>query len=196
MSEQQIAGLQALLDHLRHATDTDQAEVSLETLLEAVGRRAFAPLLLLVGLLLFSPLSGIPTFPTLMALIAGLVSLQMLAGRQDFWLPGWLLARRLDRQRLLQVLTWLDSPARITDRMLRPRLLPLVHGPAERLMALLCFLLALLLPITEVVPFSSSMAGLAFLAFGLSLAAFDGVLALVAYLFVACTLALLALLWT
>jgi hypothetical protein len=57
MSEQQIAGLQALLDHLRRATDTDAAEVSVEALLEAIGRRAFAPMLLLVGVLLFSPVN-------------------------------------------------------------------------------------------------------------------------------------------
>lgn len=196
MSEQHIAGLEALLDHLRRATDTDELEVTVEDLLEAVGRRSFAPMLLLVGVLLFSPLSGIPTFPSLMALIVSLVALQMLCGRRYFWLPRWLLARSLDRERLLQVLGWLDSPARVMDRVLQPRLLPLVRGPAERLIALLCLLLALALPITEVVPFSSSMAGLAFLAFGLSLAAFDGALALVAYLFVATTVMLVAVLWS
>lgn len=71
---------------------------------------------------------------------------------------------------------------------------PLLRRPAERLMVLLCFLLALALPITEVVPFSSSMAGLAFLTFVLSLAALDGALAIVAYLLVASTVTLVAML--
>jgi len=195
MSEHQIANLEVLIDHLRRAADTDDRDVTVESLLEAVGRRSFAPLLLLVGVLLFSPLSGIPTFPTLMALITSLVTLQMLLGRHYFWLPRWLLDRRLDRDRLRQLLAWVDAPARLTDRVLRPRLLTLVRRPAERLTALLCFLLALALPITEVVPFSSSVAGVAFLAFGLALVAFDGALALVAYLLVASTATLLVLLW-
>ena len=196
MSEQPIADLEALLDHLRRATDTDEREITVEDLLAAVGRRSFAPMLLLVGVQLFSPLSGIPTFPSLMAVIVSLVAVQMLCGRRYFWLPRWLLARGIDRGSLLRVLGWLDSPARIMDRLLQPRLLPLVRGPAERLTALLCLLLAFGLPITEVVPFSSSMAGLALLAFGLSLAASDGALALIAYLFVAITVTLLAVLWS
>lgn len=195
MAEQQIANLEELLDHLRRAVEADEREVTVERLLEAVGSRSFAPLMLLAGVLLVSPLSGIPTFPTLMAVMVGTVTLQMLCGRCYFWLPRWLLHRHFDRDRLLQVFGWLESPARVTDRVLRPRLPALLRGPAERLIALPCFLLALALPVTEVVPFSSSMAGVAFLAFGLSLAARDGALALVAYLFVAFTLAMLASLW-
>jgi hypothetical protein len=195
MSDHQIGSLGELLVHIRSAADTGERDVTVEDLLEAVGRRSFAPLLLLVGLLLFSPLSGIPTFPSFMALLVSLVTVQMLVGRRYFWLPRLILDRRLDRARLLQVLGWLQSPARVTDRLLRPRLLPLVRGPAARLTALLCFLLALALPITEVVPFSSSMAGVAFLAFGLSLVAFDGALAIAAYLFVGGTATLLVALW-
>lgn len=195
MSEQQIGSLGELLGQIRQVADTDDRDVTVEHLLEAVGRRSFAPLLLLVGVLLFSPLSGIPTFPTLMALLVSLVTLQMLLGRRYFWLPRLLLDRRLDRERLLQVLGWLQPPARFTDRLLRPRLLPLVRGRAAQLTALPCFLLALALPLTEVVPFSSSMAGVAFLTFGLSLVAFDGALAIVAYLFVGGTATLLVSLW-
>lgn len=193
--EQQIGSLGGLLGQIRLAADTDERQVTVEELLEAVGRRSFAPLLLLVGVLLFSPLSGIPTFPTQMALIVSLVTVQMLFGRRYFWLPRLILDRRLNRARLLRVLAWLRSPARVTDRLLRPRLLPLVRGGAARLTALLCFLLALALPLTEVVPFSSSLTGVAFIAFGLSLVAFDGALALVAYVLVAGTATLLALLW-
>lgn len=196
MTEPRIGSLGELLDQLRAAVEADGAEVSVGELMEAVGRRSFAPVLLLVGLLLVSPLSGIPSFPTLMALLVTLVSVQMLLGRRHFWLPGWLLRRRVDGRRLLRVLAWLDRPARSTDRMLRPRLLPLVRERIARLMAALCLLLGLALPVTELVPFSASTAGVAFLAFGLSLVTFDGALALAAMLLFAMTLAGLALLWS
>ena len=195
MSEQQIGSLSDLLLRLRGAADTDARDITVEDLLEAVGRRSFAPLLLLVGVLLFSPLSGVPTVPTLMALLVVLVTAQMLCGRHYFWLPRWLLVRRLNRARLLQALAWLQGPARGADRLLRPRLTLLVHGPAAGLTALLCLLLALALPLTEVVPFSSSIAGVAFMAFGLSLVAFDGALAVLAYVLVGATGVLLAALW-
>ncbi|MEE4382194.1 MAG: exopolysaccharide biosynthesis protein, partial [Pseudomonadales bacterium] len=89
MSEPRIGSLGELLDQLRAAVEADGAEVSVGELMEAVGRRSFAPVLLLVGLLLVSPLSGIPSFPTLMALLVCLVSVQMLLGRRHFWLPRW-----------------------------------------------------------------------------------------------------------
>ena len=196
MREPRIGSLGELLDQLRATVEADGAEVTVGELMESVGRRSFAPLLLLVGLLLVSPLSGIPTFPTLMALLVSLVSLQMLLGRRHFWLPRWLLRRRLDGQRLLSVLGWLERPARSTDRMLRPRLLPLVRERIARLMAALCLLLALVLPVTELVPFSATSAGVAFLAFGLSLVTFDGALALAAMVLFTATLTLLALLWS
>jgi hypothetical protein len=196
VSEPRIGSLGELLDQLRAAVEADGAEVSVGELMEAVGRRSFAPVLLLVGLLLVSPLSGIPSFPTLMALLVCLVSVQMLIGRRHFWLPRWLLRRRLDGRRLLRVLAWLDRPARSTDRMLRPRLLPLVRERIARLMAALCLLLGLALPVTELVPFSASTAGVAFLAFGLSLVTFDGALALAAMVLLGATLTGLALLWS
>ena len=156
--------------------------VSLKSIIEAVESRSFGPLLLLPGLILFSPLSGIPTVPTTMGLFTLLISLQLIFWRQALWLPRWLLYRNIPRTRLEQSLRWLHKPARIIDRVLKPRLTFLVRGVGVYVIAVTCTVIALSLPIMEFVLFSASSAGLVLTIFGLSLSARDGLLALIAFL--------------
>lgn len=181
MGEQVARDLEELLEQIATAVHGEHTRVTLGDILEAVGTRSFAPLLMLTGTLLVSPLSGIPLFPSTMAFIVLLVSVQMLVGRKHFWLPAWLLARTLERENLLRVLDWLQAPCAFIDRYLQPRLLYLVRGPSQGLIALVCLVVAALMPLMELVPFSSSVAGFALCAFGLALVAHDGLMVLLAY---------------
>jgi hypothetical protein len=173
--------LEDLLDHIQVAANRDLRQMTVATILEASGTRSFSPLLMLVGLLVASPLSGIPFFPTLSAAIVLAVSLQILLGREHFWLPGWLLRRTLPGARLKSAIEWLKPGARFVDRLIRPRLSLLVRGPGKYPIALTCLLIAATMPLMELIPFSSSVAGLTLCAFGLALASYDGILALAAY---------------
>lgn len=181
MTEHAARNLEELLSQIAHAAHNEQTRVTVGDILHAVGTRSFAPVLMLTGTLLVSPLSGIPLFPTTMALIVLLVSVQMLAGRRHFWLPRWLLLRTLERRRLLQILQWLQKPCAFIDRYLQPRLTYLVKGPSMILIALTCLVIAVTMPVMELIPFSSSVAGVALCAFGLALVARDGAIVLLAY---------------
>lgn len=181
MAEHVARDLEELLEQIATTAHSDHTRVTLGDILEAVGTRSFSPLLMLTGTLLVSPLSGIPLFPSTMAFIVLLVSLQMLVGRRHFWLPRWLLMRTLERENLLRILEWLQTPCAFIDRYLQPRLLYLVRGPSQVLIALVCLLLAALMPVMELIPFSSSVAGFALCAFGLALVAHDGLMVLLAY---------------
>ncbi|MBB5210649.1 exopolysaccharide biosynthesis protein [Microbulbifer hydrolyticus] len=154
--------------------------VSLEMVMQRVGLRSFAPILLLAGLVLFSPLSGLPGVPTLMAILVLLVSIQMLAFRTHFWLPGWLLQRSIPQRKLLLALHWLKKPAAVLDRWLSPRLEILVSRVGSFVIALVCCAIALFLPLMEVVPFSATIAGLALATFALAMIAHDGLVVLIA----------------
>ena len=55
-----------------------------------LGRKSYAPLLMVPGLALVSPLSGIPGFSSICGITIALVSLQMMAHRRVLWLPKWL----------------------------------------------------------------------------------------------------------
>ncbi len=71
------------------------------------------------------------------------------------------------------------------DRFLKPRLTLLTSDAMMYVVAVICIGIAAVMPVMEFVPFSANIAGIALTAFGLSLIARDGLLALIAYLFTA-----------
>ncbi|HEX3034414.1 MAG TPA: exopolysaccharide biosynthesis protein [Thermodesulfobacteriota bacterium] len=83
------------------------------------------------------------------------------------------------------------SPARFVDRLLRPRLTIFTHQTAAYVIAIVCVVIAAAMPVMELVPFSANVAGAALTAFGLSLIAHDGLLALLAFVFTAITFGLI-----
>jgi len=177
----QARDLEELLEQLHHAADADYRRVSVDEVLHKVGTRSFSPLLLLVGACITSPLSGIPGFPTVASALLLLISVQLLAGRRHFWLPRWLLRRSVPRDRMLPAIDWLQPGARFIDRFLRPRLTPLVGRAGSFLIAMVCLTIAFVMPLLEFIPFSSSVAGISLLSFGLALVSCDGVFALLGY---------------
>lgn len=146
-----------------------------------VGDRSFAPLLMLVGMLLVSPLSGVPAFPSMIAVILLLVTLQMLFGRKKFWLPAKLLQVRVSCEKLNIALKWLLPSARFFDRITMPRLTLLVRGPSVYVIAAICLSIVCLLPLMELILFSSSVIGAVLMIFGVALVSRDGLLALLGY---------------
>ncbi|GAA5525552.1 hypothetical protein Maes01_02122 [Microbulbifer aestuariivivens] len=186
----EFTSLQQMLEHIRQESAA-QKRVTLDLVIRAIGRRSFAPLLLLVGLILFSPLSGIPGVPTSMATLVLLVAVQLLLGRKYFWLPQWLLRRSISEKSLRRALRFLQRPARECDRWLRPRFRLLVKRTGTDVIAVICVAIALALPLMEIVPFSASLAGVALTAFGLALVAHDGLLAIVAFALTGLTAALI-----
>lgn len=174
-----ISNLEQLLDRI-HEAEKGRDRVSLGMLVEAAGSRSFGSLLLLAGVILVSPLSGIPGIPTTMGLFILLSALQMLLRRRHFWLPRWLLERSVSRQNVERAMRWLRGPAAWIDRWLQPRLPVFVDGPGIYLLAIVCILIAACMPVMEVLPFSATTAGIPVSAFGLAMITHDGLLAVTA----------------
>lgn len=175
-----LTSLEQLLDRLDEASE-GQDQVSMERLMDTIGRRSFGPLLLLIGIILVSPLSGIPGLPSTMGVAVFLLSLQMLLRRKRIWLPGWILRRSIGQQKFAGAANWMRRPARFIDRFVKQRLAFLVDGPGSLPIALVCLVLAVTLPLLEPVPFAASSAGVSLTCFGLARIAHDGVLVLIAY---------------
>ena len=74
-----VRNLRTLLQSL--CSETDGETVSVGDLLNAVGRRAYGPVLLLLGFISISPLTIIPGASVLMALITLIFAIQMVIGR-------------------------------------------------------------------------------------------------------------------
>ena len=164
--------------------DDGDDPITLDAMLDAVGRRSFGPLLLLPGLIIVAPVVGdIPTVPTMMALVILLVAVQLLMRRREFWLPGWLTRRSVKRKRIRKAVKGLKKPARWVDRLLRRRLVAFTGDTGSMVIAVTCIVLALAIPPMEFVPFTATVAGAAVSGFGVALVAEDGLVALISFLF-------------
>ena len=186
----EITNIEQMLDRIESSAG-DQESVSLGMIVEAVGGRSFGPLLLMAGIIMASPLSGIPGVPTCMVVLVLLIALQLLFRKQHFWLPHWLLKRSMTRSKIGKGIRLVRSPAHFIDRWLRPRLPVFISGASIYIIALACLVIAVCIPMMELVPFSAHLAGVALTAFGLALIARDGLLALFAFLTTAISFSLL-----
>jgi len=186
--------LQTLIANLRQAGEADQP-VTIESMLHATGERSIGALLLLPGLLVLSPLSGIPGLPSVFALMVMLIAGQLLIGRRHFWLPQWLLQRTASRGKYDRALSFLKRPAAFVDRLLRPRLKFLTGGLAVRGNAVLCMLIAATMPPLEIIPFGNTTAGAALSILGVGMMARDGLMILLAILFFFLLVFLISRIW-
>jgi len=172
--------------------EQEAQRVSVDDVVHAIGRRSFGPLLLVAGLITLAPIIGdIPGMPTLMAALVLLVSVQLLAGRNTFWLPGWMLKRSISRSKFDKGIRFLKKPARWVDGLLRVRLPWLTGYIGIRVTAVVCLLIALAMPPMEFIPFSANGAGLALALLGLGLVARDGVVLLLGFALLGATCALI-----
>jgi hypothetical protein len=181
MAAKAAQDLEDILGELKKAADSNGAKVSVGELVDAVGRRSFGPLLVLGGLLGMTPVAAIPSVPSLIALITILISAQLLFGRDRVWLPRFLERLSVKAEKVQKAVRVARKPARMADRVVKPRLQALTEPVADRLVALACILLALAVPPLEFLPFVAFVPALAITAFGLALIARDGVLVLLAF---------------
>lgn len=183
MKETQDATNLTELIHAMERMERENAQVSVDDVVHAVGRRSFGPLLLLAGLITLAPIIGdIPGMPTLMAVLVLLTSSQLLVGRETFWLPKWLLNRSLSRQKFDKALHYMKKPAKWVDGLLGVRLAWMTGYIGIRVTAFACLLVALAMPPMEFIPFSANGAGLALTLFGLGLVARDGLMLTLGFL--------------
>ncbi len=183
MSEQnEFQSLRDLLNRIREISQKGE-DTSVGEIIEMVGERSYGPLLLITGLATLAPIIGdIPGIPTLLGAIVFLFSAQLLLGKEHFWLPKFLLMKSISSKKLDKGIQWLESPARVIDKLLKPRLKVLVKDTAVYLIAFMCLMIASVMPIMEFVPFSANIAGVALTVFGLALIARDGLLLVLALL--------------
>jgi hypothetical protein len=166
-----------ILNRARKALEGE--EVSVREVVEALGRASFSPLLMLPALLVVTPASGIPLFSTICGVSIALISFQMIAHRKHVWLPGWIMRRHAHKERIAKGLDWLTPPARWLDRVTHERLCPLVEPPFLIVPQLICLAAGSMMPMLELVPFSSSILGFAVALMAIAMVTRDGLLVIV-----------------
>lgn len=176
----QPASLADIFDEIEHNTlknDSDDG-VRLGALLNAVGRRSYGPLLLVIGLFAVSPITVIPGMTWLAAFLTGIVAGQMALGLPRPWLPKRALETKIPRK-LLNVGLHRGRPwAERIDKVLKPRLEFLAAPPFVNLIALICIAAALVTIPLSLIPIAPILPSIAILLFGLGMTAKDGLLLL------------------
>lgn len=166
-----------LVQKVEDCVDNGEA-VSIGLIQKIAGRRAAGPMLLLPALLVVSPLSIIPGLPSLVGLNSVLIAGQVALGRETVWLPKWLTKRCISAKQAQKLLKFLRPVSKVTDTVIKPRVRPLTGMAMRRAGAVVCVLVGAIMPVMELVPFTSTWAGVVIAGYGLAITARDGLLAL------------------
>jgi hypothetical protein len=171
------AGLADVFDELSHNVnrDSEQESIRLGVLLNAVGRRSYGPLLLIIGLFSISPATIVPGMTTIAGAITLLVALQMALGLPRPWLPKAILNLKLPRQALFAFIDKARPRVERLDGVFLKERLPFMSAPPFVILVALCVAVAALVTFPlSIIPFAPLAPGVAVVLFGLGMTARDG----------------------
>lgn len=96
--------------------------VEIGRLVDALGRRGFGPLLLVLSLLLILPIGAIPGVPAAVGLLVASMGVQIVLGGRGVWLPARLRRIGIGASRVDWAVARLKPATKRLRRVLRPRL--------------------------------------------------------------------------
>ena len=178
MDRRRTQALSDVLDRLEGAVRGES--IAIGDVVETLGHRSFAALMLIFSLISTSPASAIPGITATVAALVFLLVVQMIAGRDCVWLPDVVTRRRMESGKLRKGIGWARGPVRFVERFLRPRLGFVYHRPVIYVPLVLILGLTLFMPVMEAVPTSGSLASAVIALFAAGLLTKDGVLAILA----------------
>jgi hypothetical protein len=149
-----------------------KGQVLLSDIRDALGRRSFAPLLVLFSVFNLLPLPPGATFVLGLPLV--LISAQMVYGRRDAWLPRFLARRGLTADQFRSVMNWVIPRLIRLERMIKPRYWPFWRRRGERVVGIIALVMAIV--ITLPIPFGNWLPAFSTTLLGLSLSERDGLL--------------------
>jgi hypothetical protein len=158
---------------LDFAANVSAERVKVSDITDSLGQRSFGFILLIFALPNSLPILGIPGVSTITGLPLLFVAVQMALGHERVYLPRWIANSSLattDFKALInKVVPWLKR----IERLMKPRILFLTAGNAERWLGAFCAVLALLLALP--IPLGNLMPALGILFIALGLIETDGV---------------------
>jgi hypothetical protein len=190
MDQSDVRSVSDILDRLEQTAHAS-AQVKGSEIVHAFGNRSYGPLLTLPPLLEISPLGGIPGVASVMALVVAVVAVQLVLGRRCCWLPRFLTRRSMKSDNLAKTVAQIRPLGRWLDRWFHGRLRLLTTGPFVRAAGVACVLLALTVPVLDLVPFASTAPMAAVALFGLAVLLHDGALMIAGSIAAAAALAVL-----
>jgi hypothetical protein len=149
--------------------------ISVGEIIDGLGARAFGLAALVFALPSCVPMP--PGVPTVVGFALLIVSVQMVIGRNELWLPGFLSKRTFPRIPLVTALENVQPHLQAVERIARPRLLLLTGRAGTVLIGLVVLVMAVVL-ILPLPPGGNFPPALACAVLGMGLAERDGVIVL------------------
>ena len=136
----------------RLADDGGDQGLTLREIRDRMDERAYGLLILLLSIPCLVP--GLYGVPQVVGVIIILVAAQLLVGREEPWLPVWMLNLRAKGSWLKAMADFAESKLSWVDRLSRPRLRRFATGAGEKLAAVFMILatLTIVLPMTNTIP--------------------------------------------
>ena len=173
-------------------SSTDGSKVTFGDILQALDQRSYGPVLLLPALIAVAPTGAIPGMSLVTGAIIFAVALQLFLGRKSPWLPSRFASFSFSRDRLISVIDRSTTYTKWVDKILQPRLTILVSFPVNRVVALICMIMALTMFPLALLPFAVAIPGTSIALLALGLTARDGLVVLLGFICSAAALGLLA----
>ncbi|HBB82903.1 MAG TPA: exopolysaccharide biosynthesis protein exod [Sulfitobacter sp.] len=158
MSDTDGPTLDGVLDQMENLSGGDDRQITVEEIINCLGKHSFASTILAFSLISTSPASGIPGVTAFVGLVVMFLVVQMIVGRDSLWLPGFIMRRDIAADKLREGVKWLRRPVRFVDRFLHERTTFLLHRPWIYLPLIMVLLLTMFMPFMEIVPTSGSIA--------------------------------------
>ena len=158
---------------LVRAVQGDSEKVTVCEIIDALDARSFGLAVLLFSLPSVVPMP--PGVPTVVGIILLIVSIQMVIGREDLYLPGILSKRAFDRKMLVGAFTGLAPKLAVVERVMKPRLLFMTGRVGSIFIGIIVLVMAFVL-VLPLPPGGNFPPALACAVLGLGLAQRDGVI--------------------
>lgn len=163
-------------------------EVTVGDLVEAFGAQGHAPLLMVVALLMIVPIGMIPGIGGALGLLAAAIGVQMIAGREGVWLPGFLRRRGISSRRVCAVADRVGPVSTFLARHLQERMERLAAGRVSlSVIAVVLIVAGGSLVVLGAVPVAVPLIGLPIAVFAIGIMARDGAVVAAGYALLAVT---------
>jgi hypothetical protein len=161
--------------HIANDGHGPEDAILLGDILDIIGRQAYGPLLLIIGIMSVSPLAMLPGSTWAFAVLTLLVATQMALHKKRPWLPESALKFSFPEDRVAGALQKVKPWTKAVDKVVKPRLEFLAHEPWLLVVALLAITAAIITFPLSLIPFAPLIPGIAVILVGLGVTARDGV---------------------
>ena len=174
-------GLISIANDMGNGGDQMSNDVTVGEIISSVESRGFSALITVFALFTVLPTGAIPGFPAVMALLIIIFATQNALGVRKLPLPIRSTRFSIERKKMVTLIDKSRPALHFIDRFIRPRLDFMCSRLMERIIAIICIVLALTFFPLGFIPFATMIPATVILFLSAGLLARDGVLVLLGF---------------